>query len=127
MNDDLFENLRLELRRGSLTIAVLAALRNEQYGYTLRKALADRGMAIDENTLYPLLRRLESQGLLVSEWREEDKRNKRFYRVSSDGEAILQKLLEEWQAINSSLNRIVDGETNTEPRHGTTRSLPSGS
>ena len=76
---NLFENLRLELRRGSLVLAVLAQLRNEQYGYTLRKALADHGMAIDEGTLYPLLRRLESQGLLVSEWREEDKRNKRFY------------------------------------------------
>src|SRR5215471_16902603 len=93
---DLFENLRLELRRGCLVLAVLAALRTEQYGYTLRKALADQGMAIDEGTLYPLLRRLESQGLLTSEWREEDKRNKRFYRLSSDGKLILKQLLEEW-------------------------------
>jgi len=84
-NHDLFENLRLELRRGSLILAVLAALRKEQYGYTLRKTLADQGMAIDEGTLYPLVRRLETQGLLVSEWREEDKRNKRFYRLSSEG------------------------------------------
>src|SRR3981081_4825058 len=82
LNSDLFENLRLELRRGSLIIAVLAQLREEHYGYALRKALADRGMEIEESTLYPLLRRLESQGLLESEWREEDKRNKRFYRVS---------------------------------------------
>src|SRR5579871_3597696 len=85
MNNELFENLRLELRRGCLILAVLAELRTEHYGYALRKALADRGMAIDENTLYPLLRRLESQGLLASQWREEDKRNKRFYRLSSDG------------------------------------------
>ena len=75
--DDVFENLRLELRRGCLTVAVLAQLKVEHYGYTLRKALADLGLAIDEGTLYPLLRRLETQGLLVSEWREEDKRNKR--------------------------------------------------
>ena len=105
-NHDLFENLRLELRRGSLTLAVLAMLRKEQYGYTLRKSLADQGMPIDEGTLYPLLRRLESQGLLVSEWREEDKRNKRFYRLSAEGKAMLKPLLAEWQSINSSLNGI---------------------
>lgn len=111
MNADLFENLRLELRRGSLIVAVLAQLRVEHYGYALRKALADRGMAIDENTLYPLLRRLETQGLLVSHWREEEKRNKRFYRLSSDGELILGQLLEEWHDINSSLDRIIGVET----------------
>jgi PadR family transcriptional regulator, regulatory protein PadR len=105
----LFENLRLELRRGSLVLAVLAQLRTEQYGYTLRKALAERGMAIDEGTLYPLLRRLESQGLLVSEWREEDKRNKRFYVLSADGKNILKQLLTEWKNIDSSLNGIVKG------------------
>src|SRR5215472_1143808 len=99
MNTELFENLRLELRRGCLILAVMVQLRTEQYGYVLRKSLADRGLTIDENTLYPLLRRLESQGLLVSEWREQDKRNKRFYRLSADGEAMLQELLEEWQAI----------------------------
>jgi PadR family transcriptional regulator PadR len=57
--------------------------------------------------LYPLLRRLESQGLLASEWREEDKRNKRFYRLSENGALILKELLEEWQTMNASLNRIV--------------------
>jgi PadR family transcriptional regulator PadR len=104
-----FENLRLELRRGCLVLAVLAQLRTEQYGYVLRKALADQGMDIDENTLYPLLRRLESQGLLVSQWREQDKRNKRFYRLSPDGELIFTQLLKEWQAINLSLNRVITG------------------
>jgi PadR family transcriptional regulator PadR len=107
VNSDLFENLRLELRRGSLIIAVLAQLRTEHYGYALRKALADRGMEIEESTLYPLLRRLESQGLLASEWREEDKRNKRFYRLSADGVQILKQLLEEWQNMNASLTRII--------------------
>ena len=106
---NLFENLRLELRRGSLVLAVLAQLRIEQYGYTLRKALADHGMAIDEGTLYPLLRRLESQGLLVSEWREEDKRNKRFYVLSANGKQLLKQLLAEWKSIDSSLNGIVKG------------------
>ena len=106
---DRFENLRLELRRGCLVLAVMTELQEERYGYVLRKALADQGMDIDENTLYPLLRRLESQGLLVSQWREQDKRNKRFYRLSPDGGLILKQLLDEWQAINSSLNRIIEG------------------
>lgn len=109
LNQNLFENLRLELRRGSLVLAVLAALRKEQYGYTLRKALAGLGMAIDEGTLYPLLRRLESQGLLLSEWREEEKRNKRFYKLSTSGEEVLGQLLTEWKSIDSSLNEIVKG------------------
>jgi PadR family transcriptional regulator, regulatory protein PadR len=104
----LFENLRMELRRGSLILAVLAELRTEQYGYTLRKALADRGMAIDEGTLYPLLRRLESQGLLVSEWREEEKRNKRFYVLSVEGKEIFKQLLAEWKSIDAALNGIVE-------------------
>jgi PadR family transcriptional regulator PadR len=104
---EIFENLRFELRRGCVVLAVLAALRAEQYGYTLRKALADQGMAIEEGTLYPLLRRLESQGLLVSEWREEDKRNKRFYRLSSEGRQVLKQLLAEWQSINASVGAIL--------------------
>jgi PadR family transcriptional regulator, regulatory protein PadR len=104
--DQRFENLRQELRRGSLPLAVLAALRTERYGYTLRKALAQYGMEIDEGTLYPLLRRLESQGLLVSQWREEDKRNKRFYRLSADGKSILKQLLIEWKGIHASLEEI---------------------
>src|SRR6202041_4006010 len=97
LDASIFDNLRSELRRGSLILAVLAQLRSEQYGYTLRKALADHGMEIEESTLYPLLRRLETQGLLRSEWREEDKRNKRFYVLSRQGEVILKQLLEEWR------------------------------
>src|SRR5215475_14126676 len=104
---ELFESLRLELRRVCLVIAVLSQLQTERYGYTLRKALADDGLEIDEGTLYPLLRRLESQGLLVSQWREEDKRNKRFYRISPEGEQILSQLLTEWQRINASLEKIL--------------------
>jgi PadR family transcriptional regulator PadR len=106
-SSEVFENLRMELRRGCLIVAVLAQLRSEQYGYTLRKALADDGLAIDEGTLYPLLRRLETQGLLVSQWREEDKRNKRFYRLSPEGESILKQLLGEWESINASLTKIL--------------------
>ncbi|HEX3985615.1 MAG TPA: PadR family transcriptional regulator [Acidobacteriaceae bacterium] len=106
MQPDALDNLRLELRRGSLVLAVLAALRAEQYGYTLRRNLADNGLEMDEGTLYPLLRRLEAQGLLVSEWREHDKRNKRFYKLSSDGRRILLQLMAEWQHLDNSVRAI---------------------
>ncbi len=107
MDPNLFDTPRLELRRGSLTLAVLAQLRAEHYGYTLRKALADLGLDIDEGTLYPLLRRLETQELLTSEWREEGGRKKRFYKLSTEGRQVLKQLLAEWKGINQSLNRIV--------------------
>ncbi|MCA3042891.1 MAG: PadR family transcriptional regulator [Rhodocyclaceae bacterium] len=106
MEADLFEKLRMELRRGSLVLAVLVQLRSEHYGYTLRKALATHGLDIEESTLYPLLRRLETQGLLTSEWREEEKRNKRFYRLSAEGHLILDQLLGEWRAIDAALMSI---------------------
>jgi PadR family transcriptional regulator PadR len=105
---DLYESLRMELRRGSLTLGVLVRLREERYGYTLRQALAVDGLEMEESTLYPLLRRLETQGLLLSEWREEDRRKKRFYRLSSDGEAMLQRLLDEWRRISASLDKIIE-------------------
>ena len=104
---EILENLRSELRRGSLIVAVLAQLRQEQYGYTLRKSLEENGISMDEDTLYPLLRRLESQGLLASEWREQDKRNKRFYRLSQQGEVILTQLLLDWENLSQSLRAIL--------------------
>ena len=106
----MFEPLRLELRRGSLILAVLGRLRREHYGYTLRKALADVGVEIDEGALYPMLRRLETQGLLTSEWREEEKRNKRFYRLSPQGRAVLARLTAEWRGLNASVSEILEGD-----------------
>ena len=106
-NPEVFENLRMELRRGCLVLAVLVALREERYGYTLRKELSEHGMEIDEGTLYPLLRRLESQGLLSSEWREEEKRKKRFYKLSPDGTHMLKLLLAEWRSMDESVNGIL--------------------
>jgi len=116
IQNELFDSLRLELRRGCLILAVLAQLRAEHYGYTLRKALADQGLAIEESTLYPLLRRLETQGLLTSEWREEEKRNKRFYRLSAEGAAILEQLLVEWNGINDSLHKILEDKEEKEEK-----------
>ena len=106
-NAEILENLRSELRRGSLIVAVLAELRREQYGDTLRKSLEGHGIAVDEGTLYPLLRRLETQSLLSSEWREQDKRNKRFYRLSPQGELISNQLLLDREDLSLSLRTIL--------------------
>lgn len=103
-----FEHLRLELRRGCLVLAVLAELRSERHGYALVKALREGGLDIDENTLYPLLRRLETQKLLASAWRVEDKRNKRFYRLSQEGRAVLAWLLEEWRTLNDAIETLTE-------------------
>jgi len=108
MSLEVVENLRLELRRGCLVLAVLAQLRSEYHGYALAKTLAETGLAIDENTLYPLLRRLETQKLLISHWRVEDKRNKRFYRLSEEGQSVLEWLLEEWRNINGAIEKLLE-------------------
>lgn len=104
---DIIETLKGELRRGTLILAVLGALRSEKYGYTLRTDLAGKGVEIDEGALYPMLRRLETQGLLASEWREDARRRKRFYRLSDDGAAALETLSREWRAMNAALNEIL--------------------
>ena len=105
---DVIENLRLELRRGCLVLAVLAKLRSEYHGYALSKALSESGLDVDENTLYPLMRRLESQKLLVSQWRVEGKRNKRFYRLSDEGQAVLERLLVEWRGMNGAIENLLE-------------------
>src|SRR5512146_2120745 len=90
--NELFENTILELRRGLIVLAVLSQLNEEQYGYSLIKRLADKGLEIDQGTLYPLLRRLESQGLLQSMWRVESDRPRRYYLISEDGRKIFPQL-----------------------------------
>lgn len=89
-------------------LAVLAKLRAEYHGYALVKALKESELQIDENTLYPLLRRLESQNLLDSQWRVEDKRNKRFYRLSREGGQVLERLLGEWCGLNRSIEKLLE-------------------
>ena len=103
---DLAEKLRSEIRRGALVLAVLAQLREEHYGYLLRKSLALKGLHVEEGTLYPLIRRLEKQGLLVSEWREEDKRRKRFYTLSDGGADIYKQLHADWLELDASIQQL---------------------
>lgn len=110
MNDDVMTTHRQELRRGTVVLACLAVLEQPGYGYRLLETLADFGVSVDANTLYPLLRRLEKQGLLTSEWNTDEARPRKFYRTSPDGRALAAQLLTDWEAINASLNRL-RGET----------------
>ena len=100
--------LELELRRGALVLAVLSQLRQVQYGYSLRQALAQRGMPIEEGTLYPLLRRLESQGLLSSEWRIEDGPPRRYYRLNEAGESLLAELTQTWNLLAKTMADLLN-------------------
>jgi PadR family transcriptional regulator, regulatory protein PadR len=106
-DNEAFENVVLELRRGVLVLAVLSRLAEEQYGYSLIKLLSDQGLAIDQGTLYPLLRRLETQGLLESRWRVDEARPRRYYALSAAGIALLPRLKSEWLSLVDLMNKIV--------------------
>jgi DNA-binding PadR family transcriptional regulator len=107
-NNDPVQNIVLELRRGILAIAVLSQLQEEQYGYSLLKSLSDKGLEIDQGTLYPLLRRLETQGLLNSTWRITDEaRPRRYYIISTRGRDALVQLSREWAAITATMEKMI--------------------
>jgi PadR family transcriptional regulator, regulatory protein PadR len=107
MTNESLENVILELRRGVIVLAVLSRLDQEQYGYSLIKNLAAAGLEIDQGTLYPLLRRLESQGLLHSAWRVETDRPRRYYMLSGEGKMLLPRLKEEWTTIVSMMDKLL--------------------
>ncbi len=105
--DQVLDNMILELRRGVLVLAVMGQLEKEQYGYSLIKLLADHGLEIDQGTLYPLLRRLESQGILESNWRIDDPRPRRYYALSAEGKKLLPQLIAEWNKLVSLMQGIL--------------------
>lgn len=99
-----------ELRRGTVVLACLLLLRRPGYGYALLDQLRELGFAVDANTLYPLLRRLEGQGMLVSEWNTDEARPRKFYRISPDGERLAAELLTDWGRIDDSIRRLGQGD-----------------
>ena len=104
------ENLVQELRRGVIVLAVLNLLDQEQYGYQILKQLAEKGLQVDQGTLYPLLRRLESQGLLESLWRVEEARPRRYYVISAAGRMILPQLQSEWSKMVATIQPLLVGK-----------------
>ena len=105
--DEASAKLEQELRRGVIVLAALSQLREPQYGYSLRQALAEQGMVVEEGTLYPLLRRLEAQGLLASEWRIEDGPPRRYYTMSADGKKLYAELTQSWRSLVGTVERLV--------------------
>ena len=103
-------NLVLELRRGTLVLSVLNQLQTPQYGYSLMQRLAEKGLDIDQGTLYPLMRRLESQSLLDSEWAVEESRPRRYYVLNTEGRAVLEALTAEWQSLVQVMQRLLQPE-----------------
>ena len=105
--NEMYDNTLNELRRGVIVLAVLSQLNEEQYGYSLLKLLSEQGLELDQGTLYPLLRRLESQGLLSSDWNTEGSRPRRYYVISPEGQELLPRLKEEWNKIVSMMARML--------------------
>ena len=100
------ENLVAELRRGVLVLAILTQLEDEHYGYSLREKLAEQGLEVPEGTLYPLLRRLETQGLLESRWQVGEGRPRRYYMTSKEGRITARDLTHEWTSLGEALDKV---------------------
>ncbi|MDR7276485.1 PadR family transcriptional regulator [Catenuloplanes atrovinosus] len=113
MVSDAFDKLEQELRRGVVVLAVLSQLRDLRYGYELRQSLAGQGLTIEEGTLYPLLRRLEGQGLLTSEWRTTEGKPRRYYALSTDGRTLYQRLTGTWRGLNEAMEHLLEEDTPT--------------
>ncbi|MBX3066482.1 MAG: helix-turn-helix transcriptional regulator [Anaerolineae bacterium] len=107
--EDQIGKLRLEIRRGIVVLAVLSQMDTARYGYSLLQQLAEQGFEIEEGTLYPLLRRLEQQGLLVSEWEVGEARPRKYYRISPSGREVLAALSAEWFATVDVMRAILRG------------------
>ncbi|MBB4935179.1 DNA-binding PadR family transcriptional regulator [Lipingzhangella halophila] len=106
VSEDLILTQAQELRRGTVVLACLELLREPQYGYALLETLNGAGVPVDGNTLYPLLRRLEKQGLLVSEWNTDQSRPRKFYRVSEEGAQLRSALVREWRDVVAAISRV---------------------
>lgn len=105
--DDLFANQTLELRRGTIVLAILSCLKTPLYGYGLLQTLEQSGIAVDAGTLYPLLRRLEKQGVLESNWNTDEQRPRKFYQLSPQGTKLYDRLVEEWSQTNEKLQVMI--------------------
>lgn len=109
-SEDRMDSLISQLRRGTVVLGVLSLLRDRQYGYSLTQRLADLGLEVDQSTLYPLLRRLEKQNLLDSDWALEEARPRRYYVLSAQGRRMLEQLIQEWDAIVRAMDRALHRE-----------------
>lgn len=108
--DDIVQSLTQELRRGTIVISVLSQLEGQQYGYTLVKNMEDKGVKVDTNTLYPLLRRLEKQNILVSEWETDGNKPRKYYKRTAFGDEVYIKLIQQWQEMTECMQKLLKKE-----------------
>ena len=107
--EDTVSGVVLELRRGTLILLVLSQLREPMYGYSLVRKLNDHDVPMDANTLYPLMRRLESQGLLASQWDTSEAKPRKYYQITEDGLAVLEKTKAYWKSFSSNVDSLLEG------------------
>lgn len=110
----LLDSYKTELRRGTLTLAVLSQLRTPQYGYSLVQRLEEAGVTIEQSTLYPLLRRLEKQELVTSSWDTTESRPRKYYELSDYGSEVYEQLTEEWKKMTLELKSLLRGDEENE-------------
>lgn len=109
--DEIVSGLILELRRGTLILLVLNQLKEPKYGYRLVKELQDHGIPMEANTLYPLMRRLESQGLLKSEWDTGEAKPRKYYVITEEGREVLRRTRENWFSFSENVNQLLKEES----------------
>lgn len=106
--NDIISSLTLELRRGTIVLSVLSQLKEPQYGYTLVKSLEEKGVSVDTNTLYPLLRRLEKQEILASEWETDGSKPRKYYKRTEFGNEVYEKLVKQWREMSESMGHLLE-------------------
>lgn len=107
LEDELLKGLIVDLRRGTLVLAVLSSINQPTYGYMLLQDMENQGIRIEANTLYPLLRRLESQGLLQSQWDTTESRPRKYYTLSDQGKTIHAQLRDEWLRMTCEMEKLL--------------------
>lgn len=111
-HNEIVSGLVLELRRGTLILLVLSQLKEPMYGYNLVKKLQENDIPIEANTLYPLMRRLETQGLLKSEWETSEAKPRKYYSITEDGKIVLEKVIVNWRTFSTNMDRLLEDSQN---------------
>ena len=117
-NEEIITGFLQELRRGTIVLAVLSQLKTEMYGYSLVQILGEKGMPVEANTLYPLLRRLESQGLLQSSWETSGAKPRKYYAITEQGKTVYELLLTQWEKISCGMHDLLHSNESSSEKGG---------
>ena len=112
--EEIISSMLQELRRGTLVLGVLKELETPMYGYNLIGTMEEKGIRLEANTLYPLMRRLEGQGLLTSQWDTGEAKPRKYYRITPEGQEVLEKTAKYWNEFSKNVNEMLEGRENEE-------------